>query len=56
MFEYKCMHLFSKTKCIFEYKCMRGDTIIRMDEELIAHWVNLKFEAQFGTRGPLHTG
>ena len=22
MFEYKCMHLFSKTKCIFKYKCM----------------------------------
>ena len=22
MFEYKCMHLFSKTKCIFIYKCM----------------------------------
>ena len=22
MFEYKCMHVFSKTKCIFKYKCM----------------------------------
>ena len=22
MFEYKCVHLFSKTKCIFKYKCM----------------------------------
>ena len=22
MFEYKCMHLFSNTKCIFKYKCM----------------------------------
>ena len=22
VFEYKCMHLFSKTKCIFKYKCM----------------------------------
>ena len=22
MFEYLCMHLFSKTKCIFKYKCM----------------------------------
>ena len=21
MFEYKCMHLFSKIKCIFKYKC-----------------------------------
>ena len=32
VFEYKCMHLFSKTKCIFKYKCMvykfmRGDTV-----------------------------
>ena len=22
IFEYKCMHLFSKTKCIFKYKCI----------------------------------
>ena len=22
VFEYKCMHLFSNTKCIFKYKCM----------------------------------
>ena len=22
MFEYKCMHVFSKTKCIFKSKCM----------------------------------
>ena len=22
MFVYKCMHLFSKTKCILKYKCM----------------------------------
>ena len=22
MFEYKCVHVFSKTKCIFKYKCM----------------------------------
>ena len=21
MFEYKCMHLFRKTECIFKYKC-----------------------------------
>ena len=24
MFEYKCMHVFSKTKCIFKYKCMHA--------------------------------
>ena len=24
MFEYKCMHLFSKTKCIFNYKFMHA--------------------------------
>ena len=23
MFEYKCMHLFSKTKCTFKYKCIQ---------------------------------
>ena len=34
LFEYKldkCMHLFSKTKCIFKYKCMQvmcGDTVV----------------------------
>ena len=33
------MHLFSKTKCIFEYKCMREDTIIRMDEELVVNHI-----------------
>ena len=24
MFKDKCMHLFSKTKCIFKYKCMHA--------------------------------
>ena len=33
------MHLFSKTKCIFEYKYMRGDTIIKMDEELVVYHI-----------------
>ena len=32
MFKYKLMHLFSKNKCIFKYKCMhfnaRGYSII----------------------------
>ena len=40
MFEYKCMHLFSKTKRIFKYKCMyvnrlmRGDTVVPSLSEL----------------------
>ena len=33
MFEYKCMHVFAKTKCIFKYKLMhvyeRGYSLLR---------------------------
>ena len=46
-FEYKCMYLFSKTKCIFKYKCMHvnrlmgGDMVVMHGVEDIAIIKNL---------------
>ena len=39
VFEYKCMHLFSKTKCTFKYKCMHVNA--RGDGERLMHHVSV---------------